>query len=327
MKISRLLAYVTMLLAAWLVPPCWAQSGASGTPFFLLSDAAYGSADTAMVRLEAQQMDAIAEYGGVDVYVYRVKQPLEFLKAQKNLHRIDSEGDFAGPGLSEALARTWDNWWTGSRRVWRGLFSADARQAVTAQAPEVRSHPLLKAPTPEALNPLYKPLKTHTLVDSFRYPVHLAQPIKPPAGVSLAGSSSDFIEAPKGNVMIPLGRKAPGLYLVEAMVGEHRAVTLVFVSDTIAVTKVSAQQMLVWVADRVNGKPVAGAKTVWTDGVGVLSSGSTDARGVVAFQRAAPEKTYVYGQDPKGGVYGAENYYYDSESYNTKLYAVTDRPL
>ncbi len=327
MKISRLLAYVTMLVTALLALPSWAQSGASGTPFFLLSDTAYGSADTAMVRLEAQQMEAIAEYGGVDVYVYRVKQPLEFLKAQKNLHRIDTEGDFAGPGLSEALARTWDNWWTGSRRVWRGLFSADARQAVTAQAPEVRSHPLFKAPTPEALNPLYRPLKAHTLVDSFRYPVHLANAIQPPAGVSLAGSSSDFIAAPKGNVMIPLGKRAPGLYLVEAMVGEHRAVTLVFVSDSIAVTKVSSQQMLVWVADRVNGKPVSGAKTVWTDGVGVLSSGSTDARGVVAFQRAAPEKTYVYGQDPKGGVYVAENYYYDSEIYNTKLYAVTDRPL
>ncbi len=327
MKISRLLAVATMLLTALLMPPCWAQGAAAGTPFFLLSDAAYGSADTAMVRLEAQQMEAIAEYGGVDVYVYRVKQPLDFLKAQKNLHRIDTEGDFAGPGLSEALARTWDNWWTGSRRAWRGLFSADVRQAVTAQAPEVRSHPLFKAPTPEALNPLYKPLKAHTLVDSFRYPVHLASAIQPPAGVSLAGSSSDFIAAPKGNVLIPLGKRAPGLYLVEAMVGEHRAVTLVFVSDSIAVTKVSAQQMLVWVADRNNGNPIVGAKTVWSDGVGVLASGNTDARGVATFQRAAPEKTYVYGQDPKGGVYVAENYYYDSEIYNTKLYAVTDRPL
>ncbi|MBS4096276.1 MAG: alpha-2-macroglobulin family protein [Sulfuricella sp.] len=326
MKISRFFAFLTALFTLLAAIPSSAD-GVQGTPFFLLSDAAYGSADSAMVRLEAQNMGPIAESGGVDVYVYRVKQPLAFLKAQKNLHRIDSEGDFTGPGLSNALARVWDTWWTDSRKTWRKLFSADARQAVASQAPEVRSHPLLKAATPESLNPQYRPLKAHTLVDSFRYPVHLAQPIQPPEGVKLAGSSSDFIQSPQGNVLIPLGKKEPGLYLVEAMVGDHRATTLVFVSDSIAVTKVSSKQMLVWVADRRNGKPVAAAKTVWSDGVGVLATGDTDKRGVVTFQRSAPEKTYVYGEDPQGGVYVAENYYYDSEIYNTKLYAVTDRPL
>lgn len=328
MKISRYLTLaivmLTMLLAAL---PSKAGDGAPGTPFFLLSDAAYGSSDTAMVRLEAQNMGPVAEYGGVDVYVYRVKKPLGFLKAQKNLHRIDAQGDYSGTGLSNALARTWDNWWNGSRSAWRGLFSADARQAVTAQAPEVRSHPLYKASTPQTMNPQYKPLKAHTLVDSFRYPVQVAQLIQPPEGVALAGSSSGFIQSQQGNVMIPLGKKEPGLYLVEAMVGDHRAVTLVFVSDSIAVTKVSNKQMLVWVADRRDSKPVAGGATVWSDGVGVLGKGSTDRRGVVIFQRSAPEKTYVYGEDPQGGVYVAENYYYDSEIYNTKLYAVTDRPL
>jgi uncharacterized protein YfaS (alpha-2-macroglobulin family) len=331
MNISRLLAVTAISLT--LLPaalPAFAQDGANGArgaPFFLLSDASYGSNDSAMVRLEAQNMGAVAEYGGADIYVYRVKQPLEFLKSQKNLHRIDTAGDYAGPGLSNALARMWDNWWTGSRSAWRDLFSTNARQAVTAQAPETRSHPLVKQSPPERLHPQYRPLKTHTLVDSFRYPVQVAKPIQPPAGVKLAGSSSDFIESPQGNVLIPLGRREPGLYLVEAMVDEYRAATLVFVSDSIAVTKVSAKQMLVWVADRRNSRPVGGAETVWSDGVGVLASGGTDKRGIAIFQRSAPEKTYVFGEDPQGGVYVAENYYYDSEIYNTKLYAVTDRPL
>ena len=330
MKISRLLTLSTLsltLLSAGIPSSAQEQEGARGAPFFLLSDASYGSNDDAMVRLEAQNMGAVAENGGADVYVYRVKQPLDFLKRQKNLHRIDTPGDYAGPGLSNALARMWDNWWSGSRKAWRALFSPEAREAVAAQAPEVRSHPLGRVRPPERLHPHYVPLKAHTLVDSFRYPVHVAKPIQPPAGVQLAGSSSEFIQSPQGNVLIPLGRREPGLYLVEAMVGDHRAVTLVFVSDSIAVTKVSTKQMLVWVADRRNSKPVGGAQTVWSDGVGVLASGATDKRGIAIFNRGAPEKTYIFGEDPQGGVYVAENYYYDSEIYNTKLYAVTDRPL
>ena len=328
-KLSRQPHYFGFLTAIFALllcmMPALAQDG--GTGFFLLSDAAYGSADNATVRLEAQDMSQITEQGGVDVYVYRVKDPLDFLKAQKNLHRIDSQGNYKGQGIADALARTWDRWWDASRRMWRKLFSADARNAVTSQVPEVKVHPLQKSPTPQQLNPLYQPLKMHALVDSFRYPVQVAQEIKPPKGVKLDGSSSEFITSPKGNVMIPLGKKEPGLYLVEAMVGKYRAVTLVFVSDSIAVTKVSSKQMLVWVADRRNSQPVADAKTVWTDGAGILSTGATDASGIVNFERDAPEKTYIYGEDAKGGVFVAENFYYDSEIYNTKMYAVTDRPL
>jgi uncharacterized protein YfaS (alpha-2-macroglobulin family) len=315
------------LAAAFLLLPAAAQDKPRGAPFFLLSDATYASDETAMVRLEATDMGAVSEYGGADVYVYRVDQPLGFLERQKNLHRIDVAGDYAGPGLANALARVWDQWWTGSRKAWRSLFSTNARQAVTAQAPETRTHPLAKAPAVESLNPSYRPLKGHTLVDRFRYPVQFARPIAPPAGVKLAGSSSEFIAPSEGNVMIPLGRREPGLYLVEAMVGDHRAVTMVFVSDSAAVTKVSSKQMVVWVADRAQGLPVFGADIVWSDGVGVLGNKATDRRGLAFFNRSAPEKTYVFGEDPDGGVFISENFYYDSEIYDTKVYAVTDRPL
>lgn len=326
--INRLLL---LTVACFCLALCWSSAHAddtvNGTPFFLLSDASFGAKDTATVRLEAQNMGAVAQYGGVDVYVYKVKQPLEFLRKQKNLHRIDTEGDFVGEGLSNAVARIWDNWWNGSRAAWRNLFSSDARQAVTSQAPETRSSSLASAPTPQTMNPQYRPLKAHTLVDSFRYPVQIAKPIAPPKGVHLEGSSSDFIQSPPGNVLIPLGKKEPGLYLVETMVGDHRASTLVFVSNSIAVTKVSARQMLVWVAQREDGQAIAGAKTMWTDGVGALSSGKSDRFGLVSFEREVPEKSYVYGEDPQGGVFIAENFYYDSEIYNAKMYAITDRPL
>ena len=326
MKIFRFFASMTVSLLLLTAVPCLAGGG-HGTPFFLLSDASYGSKDMAMVRLETLDIRPVADYGGVDVYVYQIKHPLAFLQAQKNLHRIDTKGNYEGEGLSNVLSRAWDKWWVESRKAWRKLFSLDARKAVAAEAPGVRTHPLANTDTPRILNPQYQPMKGYQLVESFRYPVHIAKPIQPPKGVALAGSSSNFFAAPNGNVMIPLGKREPGLYLVEAMVGDHRASTLVFVSDSIAVTKVSGNQMLVWVADRRNGKPVPSAGIMWSDGVGVLAHGKTGRQGIVIFHRKSPEKTYVYGEDLSGGVFISEEYYFDSEIYNTKLYAVTDRPL
>lgn len=313
--------------AALLAAPLHAYEPQRGEPFFLLSDASYAADAEAMVRLEAGSLWAVADYGGVDVRVYRIPKPLEFLQKQKNLHRVDVAGAYTGEGLSNALSRVWDRWWVQSRMAWRKLFTPEARVAVTAQAPGTKSHPHLGRETPEQSHPQYAPLKGLEMASSFRYPVQFARPIEPPKGVKLAGSSSEFIKVRQGNVMIPLGKRKPGLYLVEAMLGEHRATTLVFVSDSVAVTKVSADQMLAWVAARKDGAPVAGANVVWSDGAGVLKSGATDAAGLAVFSRDAPEKTYVFGEDPSGGVFVSENYYYDSEIYNTRLYAVTDRPL
>src|SRR4029077_948559 len=175
--------------------------------------------------------------------------------------------------------------------------------------------------------PQYRPLPGFDLVTRFRYPVHRAAPIGPPAGVKLTGSSSEFIVSSPGNVMIPLGRLQPALYLVEAYVGGHRATSLLFVSDTMAITKASAKEMFVWTVNRTSGAPTRGVSVSWTDGAGVLKSGTTDTMGIVRYGRDTPERSYVFGEDPNGGVFISENFYYDSEIYDTKIYATTDRPL
>lgn len=302
-----------------------------GEPFFLLSDATYGSGDEARVRLEVPGRDMgrmnLEAYSGADIVVYRVPEPMEFLKKQRNLHRIQVEGNYQGEGLANTLSFLWDSWWKQSRLVWRRLFSGEARRAVTKEQPQLATNDAIRRPTVFANHPQYKPIKGMELVDSFRYPLWQAKAIEPPKGVKLDGSSSDFIVAGAGNVMIPLGKRKPGLYLIEAIIGEHRATTLVFVSDTMAVTKVSSGQMLVWTARRDNSAAVAGASVVWTDGTGVLQSAATGADGVASMERGSPEHTYVLGEDRAGGVFVSENFYYDSEIYNTKIYAVTDRPL
>lgn len=302
-----------------------------GEPFFLLSDKSFGSTDNASVRLEVVSgrdgMAGIAAYGGVDVSLYRVPDPVGFLKRQKNLRRIRAEAPEAAEGPGNAVAHVWDRWAQAARAQWRAIFSADARSAVTSQAPALATPPGLHAPTPFTPTRQYAPLKGFDPVRQFRYPVHAAKAIAPPSEVALAGSSSEFIAPVEGNVNIPLGRLAPGLYLVEAIAGGYRATTVVFVSDTVAITKTAASEMVVWTAQRTKGSPVRNVDVAWTDGVGVLASGRTDASGVARLGKPAPERSFVYGADPAGGVFISENFYYDSEIYDAKIYAVTDRPL
>lgn len=307
------------------LPNAWAPF--SGEPFFLLSDATFGSTELAKVRLEVNAPQMLEQAGGVDVLVYRIPQPLDFLQRQKNLHRVQVDARPAEPGLSNTLTHLWDNWAVKSRLAWQKLFSSDARQAVTTQAPELKTPKALTRPSSFEEPPQFKPIAGLAVVERFRYPVQAAKPIEPPKDLKLAGSSSEFINPSQGNVWVPIGKRAPGLYLVEAIAGQHRATTLLFVSDTVALTKVSGEQMLVWAAQRGNGAAVPKTRVVWTDGIGVLKSGAADAQGLVRLDRKAPEQTYVFGEDPAGGVFISENFYYDSEIYAAKVYAVTDRPL
>ncbi|MFX1764726.1 alpha-2-macroglobulin [Paraburkholderia sp. A1RI-2L] len=301
-----------------------------GQPFFLLSDASYGSDQLAQVRLEAPGREFQSElesYGGADIVVYRVPNPLEFLKAQKNLHRLNIKPNYQGEGLANTLSYLWDRWLSDARRAWQRVLSFATRSKVTEAKPEFKLGEQPNAPTHFEPQARFAPLRGYELVTRFRYPIWNAKTIQPPKGVNLAGSSSNFLEAQSGNVMIPVGKLQPGLYLVEAMIGNYRAHTLLFVSDTVAVVKAASSGLLVWTARHDNGKPVAGTEVSWTDGVGVLQSGSTGADGALMLQHVSPERSYVIGSDPQGGVFVSENFYYDSEIYNTKIYAVTDRPL
>ncbi|GLU37502.1 alpha-2-macroglobulin [Pseudomonas sp. NBRC 100443] len=303
----------------------------SGESFFLLADSSFAPDEEARVRLEAPGRDyrryRMEAYGGVDMRVYRIDKPLDFLKRQKNLHRVLAEGQFKGEGLSNTLAYLWDNWYRKSRRVMQRAFSYESRKQVTEVVPELKMGQAMAAPTPYDAQPQYAPIPGLPLVEQFRYPLWDAKPIEPPADVKLAGSSSEFINVSPGNVYVPLGKLKPGLYLVEALVGKYRATTVVFVSSSVAVSKIAGNELLVWSARKHEGTPVPDTQVLWTDGLGVMSSGRTDAEGLLRLQHASPERSFVIGEDKEGGVFVSENFYYDSEIYDTKLYAFTDRPL
>ncbi|MDR2189130.1 MAG: alpha-2-macroglobulin family protein [Azonexus sp.] len=302
----------------------------TGEAFFILTDTQYGSADNALLRVELQPgsgQEAAASYGGIDIALYRVPNPIAFLKAQKNPHRLDVAARPRDEGVANTLSYLWSNTWNKSRRAWRSLFTAKARRAVTATVPELEAR--RAQPDYRPAN-TFKPLAGFDLVDRFRYPLMAAKPIDPlekAQGVKLQGSSSNFLPENSSNFYVPLGKLKPGLYIAEAMLGTRRATTLVFVSDTIAVTKLASGSLTVWTARRDDGRPAPGATLQWTDGRGVLASATTDANGLATLAHRSPERTYLLGQDAAGGVFVSENFYYDSEIYDTKLYAITDRPL
>jgi uncharacterized protein YfaS (alpha-2-macroglobulin family) len=303
----------------------------AGESFFLLADSSFAADEQAMVRLEAPGRDyrrfRMEPYGGADIRVYRIDKPLDFLKRQKNLHRVVSDGQFKGEGLSNTLAYLWDNWYRKSRRVMQRAFSYESRKQVTEEVPELKMGTAIAAPTPYDAQPQFALIPGLPVVSQFRYPLWQAKPIQPPAGVNLAGSSSEFVSVAPGNVYIPLGNLKPGLYLVEALIGKYRATTMVFVSNTVAVSKIAGDELLVWAARKHEGSSVPKVNVLWTDGLGVMSSGATDADGLLRLKHVSPERSFVIGEDEEGGVFVSENFYYDSEIYDTKLYAFTDRPL
>ncbi|MDR2015547.1 MAG: alpha-2-macroglobulin family protein [Azoarcus sp.] len=305
-------------------------SPVNGEAFFVLTDTQYGTNDEALLRVEipaSSGKEEAARYGGIDIALYRVPDPLAFLKAQKNPHRIDVTARPRDEGVANTLAYLWSNAWNKSRRAWRDLFSDSARRSVTETVPALKS--TWAQPEYRPAN-VFKPLEGFDLADRFRYPLMAAKPIAPPEKAQdahLQGSSSHFLPKNEGNFYIPLGKLRPGLYIAEAMLGTRRATTLVFVSDTIAVTKLASGSLTVWTAHRTDGRPVLGAKLQWTDGRGMLAQSVTDSDGLATLTHTSPERTYLLGQDAAGGVFVSENFYYDSEIHDTKLYTVTDRPL
>ncbi len=87
------------------------------------------------------------EYGGVDVRLYRIPDPMAFLRQQKNLHRIVVQPQYLGDGLNNTLTWLWDNWYGKSRRVMQRTFSSQSRQNVTQALPELHlAMPLLNLP-------------------------------------------------------------------------------------------------------------------------------------------------------------------------------------
>ncbi len=129
---------------------------------------------------------------------------------------------------------------------------------------------------------------------------------------------------------IAIDVKKPGCYLVEAVYQDNVAYTAVIVTTLAFVVKNSPTDDLVYVADRVTGKPVANANiSIWGNDKKKLTSGRTNSDGLFYTKTKKEEIEGIYVFASKGDSFTIADpytYFYWYESKD-KVYTYTDRPV
>jgi uncharacterized protein YfaS (alpha-2-macroglobulin family) len=166
----------------WALPevPASGYQTDRGTPFFLLTDRSYGSGEVAQARLELPGGSAVAGDQGVDVALYRIPKPLEFLRDQRNLHRVESRALYVGDGAGQTLNYLYDRWTKETRRSWQRILTTPMREKATQRYPELKLGKFPNQPSTSLRPPQFRPIPGLDLVNRFRYPVGYAKPIAPP---------------------------------------------------------------------------------------------------------------------------------------------------
>src|SRR5712691_10864225 len=243
----------------------------SGKPFFSLSThRTYGTSDNARLWVDYQGVDHL------DFRVYQVKDPRKFFTELKNPHQMgkNEEAEVASslPHRKSFLerVRSFKRWaYTGLKTFVRGQLQHDSRQAFNqkfrAEEEPVRT-PLNVSDY--ARVPLLNP---DLLVSSWREPL-------PP------------LETEYDQRMIPLGKRAPGVYLVEAVANDLRAYTVVVVTDLTMLDKTARDgEMLIYTVDRKTGEPRPGAQVEIIKEKKVVATGTTDSQGVLRTKVEKPK--------------------------------------
>lgn len=235
----------------------------SNKPFFSLSThRTYGTSDNTRLWVDYQGVDHL------DFRVYQVKDPRKFFAGLDNPHQMGEreEAEVASnlPHRQSFLekVRSLKRWAYGGIQAFvRGQLRRDSRQAFNQKfrkEADITRTPLNVSDY--ARVPLLNP---DLLVSSWREPL-------PP------------LENAYDQRMIPLGKKSPGVYLVEAVENDLRAYTVVVVTDLTMIDKTTRDgELLVYTVDRKTGEPRPGAQIEIVRQQKTIASGVTDNQGIL----------------------------------------------
>ncbi len=235
----------------------------AGKPFFSLSThRTYGTSDNTRLWVDYQGVDHL------DFRVYQVKDPRKFFTGLKDPHQMgeheEEEVASSLPHRKSFLERVrgFKRWaFSGIKEFVRGQLQRDSRTAFNQkfrkEADPIRT-PLNVSDY--ARVPLLNP---DLLVSSWREPL-------PP------------LENEYDQRMIPLGKRTPGVYLVEAVENDLRAYTVVVVTDLTMIDKTTRDgELLVYTVDRKTGEPRPGAQVEIVKDQKTVASGVTDNQGIL----------------------------------------------
>ncbi|MFN2513136.1 MAG: alpha-2-macroglobulin [Pyrinomonadaceae bacterium] len=238
-------------------------SNGSAKPFFSLStNRTYGSTERARLWIDYQGVDKL------DFRVYRVKDPLKFFTQLDNPHQMGEreEEEFGGsirrsPSVLERV-RAVKRWVArGVKTYVRTQLQHDSRKSFNQKfrAEEVAGRMPLNV-ADYARVPLLNP---DQLVSSWR------EPLSP-------------LEDQYDRRMIPLGKREPGVYLVEAVGGELKAYTVVVVTDLTMIDKTTPDgQLMIYTVDRKTGEPRPNAQIQVVKDRKAVAGGVTDGQGIL----------------------------------------------
>ena len=257
----------------------------STKPYFSLSThRTYGSSDNARLWIDYQGVNHL------DFRVYQVKDPRKFFTELEDPHQMgEREEEEVASSLPQKKSflekvRGFKRWaHAGLKAFVRGQLQRDSRAAFNQkfrkEADPIRT-PLNVSDY--ARVPLLNP---NALVSSWREPL-------PP------------LETEYDRRMIPLGKRAPGVYLVEAVENDLRAYTVVVVTDLTMIDKTSRDgELLVYAVDRKTGEPRPGAQVEVVKEKKTIASGVTDNQGIL---RTKIEKPKVETENEEGDNEGQQ---------------------
>ena len=238
-------------------------------PFFSLHTArTYATTDRARLWVNYRGVEAL------DFRVYKVKDPVKFFRQLDNPHQVgeDEEAEVGKtvekqPTFLERL-RALKSWGFGFVKTYvRQQLQNQSRkgfnQRFRPDEDDTSNRVPLNVATDFARVPLLNPSQ---MVDNWREKL-------PP------------LEDVYDRRMISLGKREPGVYLVEAVHGDLRAFGITIVTDLATVQKTSRDgSMLVYAVERKSGAPREGVQVQVIRKKADLVKGATDKQGLLRLQ-------------------------------------------
>lgn len=295
-------------------------------PFFsLTTNRTFGTTENPRLWLDYRGLKSL------DFRVYRVNDPTRFFAQLSNPHQMgEAEEEQTAANLQShhsllervRAVKTWA--YSGLRGYVRTQLQQNARKSFNQRfraAETAKRVPLNVADY--ARVPLLNP---NQLVTSWRE--------------SLASLENEYDRR-----MIPLGKREPGVYLVEAVGNELRAYTVVVVTDLAMIEKASPNgELAVFAVDRRTGKPQSDARVAIVKSQTTIASGNTNAEGLFRTRifnqsreenddlpAAADNNNYVVLASHRDNfaISDLESFYFanDVSDGNVRSYIYTDRPI